>query len=124
MTASDNPREGYNPVEVERAIRSIANTIAQLVTVCGDTYKTFLTADREYDLAFATHYLRATGPVAEKKYRAEVRTTLQRQVRDDADAAYKLAERRARAAEAELRALQSIGASVRQGYGVAGRGEF
>jgi len=47
----------------------------------------------------------------------------EREARDVAEAAFKYADRRAKALELELRALQSIGASVRSMYAVAGRGE-
>jgi hypothetical protein len=48
---------------------------------------------------------------------------VQRHERDVADAAHRFADRQARALENELRALQSVGASIRAMYGVAGRGE-
>lgn len=112
----------YNPVRIEEAIRECANQIAEGVKVCGDRYKAFLEADREYDAAFAFAYLDSAGPAHERKYRAEVQTQTARAARDQADAAYRYADRRARAFEAELRALQSVGASVRQAYEVAGRG--
>lgn len=113
----------HNPVQIEEAIRHCANQIAEGVKICGDRYKAFLDLDRAYDAAYASAYMNADGPQHERKYRAELDTQDQRAARDAADAAYKYADRRARALEAELRAWQSVGASVRQMYGVAGRGE-
>ncbi|MBF6213721.1 hypothetical protein IU487_22145 [Nocardia puris] len=113
----------YNPADVEAAIRQCANQIAEGVRVCGERYAAFLDADRLYDAAYARAYLDTTGPVHERKYGAELVTQDERAARDAADAAYKYADRRARALEAELRALQSVGASIRSMYGVAGRGE-
>lgn len=113
----------HNPVAIEAAIRDCANQIAEGVKVCGERYGLFLDLDRAYDAAYARAYLKADGPQHEKKYRAELDTQDQRAARDTADAAYKYADRRARALEAELRAWQSVGASVRSMYGVAGRGE-
>lgn len=113
----------HNPVAVENAIRECATRIAKGVTICGQTYADWLTADREYDLAFARAYVSATGPAHERKYTAELATRTEREKRDVADATYRVADRRARALEAELRALQSVGASIRQMYTVAGRGE-
>lgn len=113
----------YNPVNVEAAIRECANRIGKGVTVCGNAYATFLAADHAYDKAFARAYLAAEGPVHERKYTAELATDTERQARDVADAAYKYADRTARAVVEELRAWQSVGASVRSMYGVAGRGE-
>lgn len=113
----------HNPVAVENAIRECANRIGKGVTVCGNTYAKFLEADRAYDVAFARAYLAADGPQHTRKYTAELNTQDQREARDVADAAYRYADRTARAVEAELRAWQSVGASVRSMYGAAGRGE-
>jgi hypothetical protein len=113
----------YNPAEVESAIRRCANDIARGVGICGEAYAAYLAADRAYDAAFAHAYLAAEGPAHTRKYTAELKTQTEREQRDVADASYRVADRRARALEAELRALQSVGASIRQAYGVAGRGE-
>ena len=113
----------YNPVAIENAIRECANRIGKGVTICGKAYEAFLQADHEYDVAFAHAYLKASGPAHAKKYEAELASQPERHARDVADAAYKVADRTARAVEAELRAWQSVGASVRAMYGVAGRGE-
>lgn len=112
-----------NPVQIEQAIRNVAERIAKGVRVCSERYEAYLTADREYEQAFARAYLNADGPAHERKYTAELETLLERQGRDVADAAYRYADRTAKALEAELRAYQSVGASVRQMYQVAGRGE-
>lgn len=113
----------YNPAQIEEAIRQCANRIATSVTVCGARYDEWLTALREYDQAFAHAYLKADGPAHEKRYRAEVATLEERTKRDVMDAAYRYAERTSKAVIEELRAWQSVGASVRAQYGVAGRGE-
>lgn len=112
-----------NPVDIENAIRETAERISNSVKVCSERYETFLTADREYDRAFAHAYMNADGPAHEKKYTAELATYDERSARDVADAAYRYADRLAKALDLELRAYQSIGASVRAMYGVVGRGE-
>lgn len=112
-----------NPVAIEDAIRTCADRIARSVTVCGKAYDEFLAADRAYDRSYARAYLDAEGPAHERKFRAELDTQRDREKRDVADAAYRYAERTSKAVEAELRAWQSVGASVRSMYGVAGRGE-
>jgi hypothetical protein len=112
-----------NPVQIENAIRDCANRIATGVRVCGAQYEAFLEADRDYDRAYATAYLRHDGPQTEKRYAAEVATYEERKKRDVMDAAYRYADRQAKALESELRAWQSVGASVRSMFGVAGRGE-
>lgn len=115
--------EVLNPVDVENGIREVSNHIGRGVRVCDERYRAFLTADHDYDVAFAQAYMSASGPAHERKYAAELETVLERRARDEADAAYRYADRRAKALENELRALQSVGASVRSMYGSAGRGE-
>lgn len=112
-----------SPVDVENAIREVANRISNSVKVCSERYAAFLTADREYEQAFAHAYLDYEGPAHEKKFAAEVATKEEREVRDVADAAYRYADRLSKALQDELRAYQSVGASVRAQYAVAGRGE-
>jgi hypothetical protein len=115
--------ETLNPVNIEQRIRDISTRIANSASVCNDRYVAFLTADRQYDQAFAAAYMKHEGPAHEKKYGAELATLQEREARDVTDAAYKYADRLAKALESELRAYQSIGASVRAMFGVAGRGE-
>lgn len=112
-----------NPVNIEQRIRDISARIANSAQVCNDRYIAFLGADRAYDQAFAGAYMGHEGPAHEKKYAAELATLPEREARDMTDAAYKYADRLAKALESELRAYQSIGASVRAMFGVAGRGE-
>ena len=112
-----------NPVDIEQRIRDIANRIANSVAICSDRYGLFLKADLAYDQAYAKAYLFHDGPQTEKRYAAEVATAKEREERDLADVTYRHADRLAKALEAELRAFQSVGASVRAMYNVAGRGE-
>lgn len=112
-----------NPVAVEQAIRTCSERIAKGVIVCDERYRAFLVLDHAYDVAFAHAYLEHDGPAHEKRYAAEINTETERQQRDTADAAYRYADRQARALENELRAWQSVGASLRSAYAVAGIGE-
>lgn len=112
-----------NPVQIETAIRETANRIAKGVRVCDERYLTFLTAAHALDVAYAHAYLGHDGPAHEKRYVAELATQSERAARDVADAAYRYADRQAKALDLELRAWQSIGASIRVQYTVAGRGE-
>lgn len=123
MPMSDNEGVIFSPVEVEHEIRNCANRIAKSVSICNERYTAHLAAERVYDRAYAQAYLAAKGPAHEKKYHAEVATGDERQARDIADAAYRYADRTSKAVDSELRAWQSVGVSVRQAYGVAGRGE-
>jgi len=113
----------FNPVQIENAIRECAASIARGVKACDETLRKFLATDRAFDAAWAGAYLDATGNMEERKQQAVLATLKLRETRDEAYAANKYAERRSNAVEAELRAWQSVGASVRQAYQVAGRGE-
>ena len=115
--------EPLNPVTIEKSIRECANRIANGVRVCSERYAAYLAADHAYDLAVAHAYLKAEGTATERAKATEIQTEQERTARDVAEGAYKHAERQSKALEAELRALQSVGASVRGMYAVAGRGE-
>lgn len=112
-----------SPVAIETRILEISNRIAKSASVCNDTYRAVLQTDHTYELAFAKAFMAYDGPAHSKKYAAEIATEQERIARDIADAAYRYADRLGKALESELRAYQSIGASVRATYQVAGRGE-
>lgn len=113
----------WNPADVEAGIREVSNRIGKGVTICANRYAQFLDADRTYDRAFAHAYMAHEGPAHEKKYAAELATSAEREARDLADAAYRFADRTSRALQDELRAHQSVNASIRATYQVAGVGE-
>lgn len=115
--------EPLDPVSIEKHIRELVNRIARGIAVCSERYTAFQTADREFDRAYATAYLAAEGSIKDKEATAKIETMEQREQRDVADAAHRHADRLAKALELELRAMQSIGASIRAMYSVAGRGE-
>jgi hypothetical protein len=106
-----------NPVDIEAAIRTCSDRIHAGVKVCTKAEEKSREASRIYDRAFAQAYLKAEGPAHEKKYRAELLTGRERDALDVAELAYRHAERTAKAIEAELRAWQSVGASVRAMFG-------
>ncbi len=115
--------EVANPVTVEAHIRECSEQIAKGVKICDERYRAYLTADHAYDVAYAHAYLNHPGAAHEKRFAAELATRQERSTRDAADAAYKYADRRSRAFQEELRAWQSVGASVRAMWSVAGVGE-
>ena len=112
-----------NPVSIEARIRDISNRIANSAQACNERYVNFARSSHVYELAFAKAYMAYDGPAHAKKYAAEIATEHERTARDVADASYRYADRLAKALESELRAYQSIGASVRATFAVAGRGE-
>lgn len=110
----------FNPTDVEASIRAVSNQISKNVLFADQEYRKFLTADHVYDLAYARAYMAHRGPAHEKRYAAELATEKERDARDVADAAYRYADRQARALDSELRSWQSVGASVRSMWSAAG----
>lgn len=109
--------EVLNPVDIEQAIRACADRIHNGVKVVTKAEATAREAARVHDRAYASAYLAAEGPAHERRYRAELATAAERDARDVAEVAFRFAERTAKAVEAELRAWQSVGASIRAMYG-------
>jgi hypothetical protein len=115
----------WNPVKIEDAIYSCVQRIETGVAKCDEAYRDYLKADHEFDVAEAKAYLsHERSPAHERKYRAVLDTITERDARDVAEALFKLMDKQMRALMAELDALRSIGASTRQAYSMAGRGEF
>ncbi|QDH93292.1 hypothetical protein QC999_gp58 [Microbacterium phage Cressida] len=118
------PGRVLNPVEVEAAIRNAVETVTQGVDEVTVRLQTYRDAERVFEVAEATAYMRATGPVEERKRKALLATQMEREAMEVAEVAYKYAERRTRAAENTLSAYQTISKSVTAMYGAAGRGEY
>lgn len=108
--------EVLNPADLERHIQEISRRIHDGVKVVTAAERDAREKRRLYDLAYAAAYIDYTGPAHEKKHGAEVATTNERQTAEIAEVAFRHAERTARALENELRATQSIGASIRAMY--------
>jgi hypothetical protein len=105
-----------NPVDLEQKIQEISRRIHEGVKVVTNAERDAREKRRLYDLAYAKAYQAHKGPAHEKRYAAEEQTTEQRGTAEDAEVVFRHAERTARALESELRATQSIGASVRAMY--------
>lgn len=112
-----------NPVQIEQHILELTNRISKGIRIFSDRYSGFLEADREFDKAYARAYLTAEGSIKDKEKTAVLETFEARTARDVAEVAYKNADKLLKALDSELRAWQTLGASVRQQYAVAGRGE-
>jgi len=112
-----------NPVSVEQAIRECSNRISKGVIACNRTYIEFLDADRHFDAAVARAFFNSEGSVEARKHAVVLATIDEREARDAADAAYRYCDRTAKALENELRAYQSLNASLRAQYQIAGVGE-
>lgn len=109
-----------NPVRVEQSIRDLLDEIARGIPVVSNAEAKAREAGRQFDLAMAHAYMRATGPAHERKYAAVLATERQRAEYDVAELAFRHAERTAKALEAQLRAWQSINRSVLEMYSTGG----
>ena len=112
-----------NPVQTEQHILELTNRISKGIRVFSERYAGFLEKDREFDKAYARAYLMAEGSIKDKEKTAVLETFEARTARDVAEVAYKNADKLLKALDSELRAWQTVAASVRQQYAVAGRGE-
>jgi hypothetical protein len=112
-----------NPVDVEKKIEETANRIAAGVTVVTKAEREAKKMRRESDLAYAHAYKRAEGPVHERRYTADIQSMGQREAAENAEIAFRHAERTARALEKELMAWQSVNSNIRAMYGAAGAGQ-
>lgn len=116
MTTPQTESNVLNPVDIEQRIQECSRRIHTGVKVVTDAEKVSRAAVRALDAAVAHAYMNHDGPAYEKKYAAVLATQVEREVADEAEVAFRYAERTARALESELRAWQSVGASVRQMY--------
>lgn len=105
-----------NPADLEKHIQEISRRIHSGVSVVTGAEREARELRRKYDHDFAVEYMNHQGPAHERRYAAEVATTEQRAAAEVAEVAFRHAERTARALENELRATQSIGASIRAMY--------
>ena len=108
--------EVLNPADLEAKIQEIARRIHEGVKVVTSAERDARDKRRLYDLAFARAYMAHEGAAHERKYAAEIATSDERNTAEIAEVAFRHAERTARALENELRATQSVGASVRAMY--------
>lgn len=113
--------EVLNPVAIETRIRQVSDDIAAGVKVVTARYDAYLRADHAYDLAVAAIQDGWEGAAWKCEAAVTLGTVAERKARDRAEVVYKYADRRAKALESELRAYQSVGASVREMYRTAGR---
>jgi hypothetical protein len=112
------------PMAIEARIRSIAASILKGADIVDGLRTNYTQLKTDYDLAFAKAAIALEGPKYQREWQAEVSTHDLRQQLDVAYTAYRHGADKLRALESELRAYQSVGASIRAAYQTAGRGEF
>lgn len=119
-TAYEDETQVHNPVTVEKRIEDTVNRIANGVRIVTSAERTAREKKRLFDLAYAHAYKKADGAAHLRKYEADILTMAQREDADNAEIAFRHAERTARALEKELIAWQSINSNIRAMYNAAG----
>ena len=114
---TDMATEVLNPVDAERKIQELSDRIAKGVGVVTAAERDARARKRAFDLAYAHAYKRAEGSIKEREYSADIQTMDKREESDNAEIAFKHAERTAKALEKELVAWQSINSNLRAMYG-------
>jgi hypothetical protein len=113
-----------NPVDTESKIAEISERIAKGVGVVTAAEREAKARRREFDLAYAHAYKKASDqPAHQRRYDADITAMPHREAAENAEIAFRHAERTARALERELAAWQSINSNIRSMYGVAGVGQ-
>jgi hypothetical protein len=120
MSAQAEEIPVLNPVDVERHIEETKNRIARGVKVVSDAEREAKAKKRELDLATAYALKRAEGPEYLRKAQATIDTMPRREEAENAELAFRHAQRQAEALERELFAWQSILNSVRAMFSAAG----
>jgi len=109
-----------NPADVERHIEETKNRIARGVKVVSDAEREMKAKKRDLDLATAFALKKAEGPEYLRKAQATIDTMPRREEAENAELAFRHAQRQAEALERELFAWQSILNSVRSMWNAAG----
>jgi hypothetical protein len=109
--------EVLNPVDAERKIQELSERIAKGVGVVTSAERDMRMKKRAFDLAYAHAYKRAEGSIKDREYEADIKTMDKREEADNAEIAFKHAERTAKALEKELVAWQSVNSNLRVMFG-------
>jgi len=111
----------WNPVTVENMLWELKERIAKGVLVVDRALEDFDAADEVFVLAEARAYLECDGyPAHERKYRTALAVAEERKARRIAERAYKKSMNNMTALRNGLEAMRSIGAGVRESFGVVG----
>ena len=101
-------RSPHDPVDVEWQIEDVKNYIHTGVDIVNNAEAKAKKARAKFDLAFALAIGKTDGPPSLARFKATVATEDERRDADNAEIAYKHAERKLGGLEKELFALQSI----------------
>jgi hypothetical protein len=115
-------REVWSPVAVEQRLADIDHLITSGVDTLADAYDEYARLKNQVEVETARAYVHHKGPAHEKKYAAVLATEQLRAQLAVADAVYHRARWKNEGLSEQLKAVQSIGASLRSQYENAGRG--
>ncbi|AYB70419.1 hypothetical protein SEA_MOOSTARD_64 [Mycobacterium phage Moostard] len=120
------PTHEYNPVSIEQEILATVNELSKGIITARDAHEAALAAERAYKRAYAKAFMEHKGPQTEKKIAANIVPEVMdaEDMRDVTDVAYSYAKDLNNTLGKKLDAIRSVGASVRQAYANAGRGEW
>jgi hypothetical protein len=111
-----------NPVESERWIREVKDRIAKGVKVVTGAERQAKKMRRDFDEAWAYAIKKSEGPEYQRKADATIETLPHRARAEDAEIAFRHAERTAKALDKELFAAMAVNSNIRSMYGAAGVG--
>jgi hypothetical protein len=109
-----------NPAESERWIREVKDRIAKGVRVVTNAEKEMKAKKRDFDLVWAKEMQRADGPEYQRKAAATIETMPHRARAEDAEIAFRYAERTAKALDRELFAAMAVNSNIRSMWTAAG----
>src|SRR6202012_24687 len=99
MTTYAEETPVHNPASVEQKIEETINRIAKGVQIVTSAEREARARKRDRDLAYPHAYKKAEGPAHERKYTADIQTMPFREEADNAEIAFRHAERTAKALE-------------------------
>lgn len=106
--------EDVTPAQLNEWLLSLSKEVSHALTECGAAAETAAEADRVYKQAWSEAYLSADGAVRSREVMADAETLDERHAAKAAEGRSRTADLAVRARMAQLNALQSVAASVRQ----------
>ena len=117
--------EGITPIEVEKRLVGLVNTLSTALTEWKRLYKEHKDTEREYDAAYARARLAAADAgiqANDRKYHADTdpKVAEAREAMDLAEVAFKYSEQRLRGVHTAISTWQTINRNVQQAYATGG----
>lgn len=111
------------PDSIIRELADVRTNVAKSASILEERERAYLEAKRVHDREYGLAYMRAQGPVEDRKQQAAVDTESFAHARDEALVLWNYAKTRARSLESEQTNLQSQARLVEITYRLAGVGE-